>query len=165
MLLRSLSYNITATSEKLNLKESADLLYSITVLNFPDENLLERISDEVCNALPDNSDKSAVVGSILTSVGLLRYKNMELLDNLSEWILKHHSICRPQDIFSLFMTLAVVNHLPTNAEQLFKVRTFLICTSKLYVIVFFVGISTLINIRRSWKTANMVRCCLVISFT
>lgn len=79
MLLRSLSYNITKSMEKLDIKQSADLLYCMAVLNFPDINLLEKISADICAALNvDNFQKSAVIGSILTSVGLLRYKNTGL---------------------------------------------------------------------------------------
>ncbi|EEZ97431.2 Protein TBRG4-like Protein [Tribolium castaneum] len=84
LLLRTLAYNIAASGETLNLKQSADLLYSISVDIF----------------LLDLS---------------------EVLDSLSEWILQNHLICRPQDVFSLFVTLATVNYLPTNSEELFKV--------------------------------------------
>lgn len=45
-----------------------------------------------------------------------------MLDALSNWITKNHSICRQQDAFSLFMTLAVVNYVPTNVDNLFEVR-------------------------------------------
>ncbi|KAJ8909663.1 hypothetical protein NQ315_003723 [Exocentrus adspersus] len=75
----------------------------------------------MCAELGDNFNKSAVIGSILTSIGLLKYKNSELLDKLSQWILKNHAICRPQDIFSLFMTLAVVHYIPNNSDNLFEV--------------------------------------------
>ncbi|CAH0552712.1 unnamed protein product [Brassicogethes aeneus] len=121
LLLRALAYNITASADKLDLKKSADLLFSISNLNFPDENLLSKISNDVVAELEGNIQKSAVIGSILTSVGLLKYKNVVLLDALSEWILKQHSICRPQDVFSLFMTLAVLNHIPSNSDKLFEV--------------------------------------------
>lgn len=122
LLLRTLAYNIAANPENLDVKQCADLLYSISTLNFYDENLFERVANNVIMILQnENVKKSAVIGSILTSVGLLKYKNPALLDSISDWVLKNHSICRPQDIFSLFMTLAVLNYLPGNAENLFKV--------------------------------------------
>lgn len=74
-LLRSLAYNISRSTTKLDLKQSADLLYSMTVLNFPEPVLLERISNDVQESLPTNTTRSAVIGSILTSVGLMRYKD------------------------------------------------------------------------------------------
>lgn len=120
-LLRSLSFNISRNAQKLDLKQCADLLYSMTILNFPESLLLERISSDAIDGLELNRDRSAVVGSILTSLGLLRYKDAGILDALSDWILKYHILCRPQDILALFQTLAVVNYQPTNAENLFKV--------------------------------------------
>ncbi|CAG9824055.1 unnamed protein product [Phaedon cochleariae] len=77
LLLRSLAYNITGSSELLNLKEAGDLLYSMSTLNFPDENLLSRIAADTCSELENAGSelekiarKSSVVGSILTSLFL-----------------------------------------------------------------------------------------------
>lgn len=119
LLLRSLAYNITASQEKLDVKQSADLLFNMVSLSFPDENLLTKITTDVCAEL-DSVKKSAVVGSIITSIGLLKYKNPEILDALCEWMLKNYKLCRPQDIFSLFITLAVVNYRPSNADNFFQ---------------------------------------------
>ncbi|XP_063906991.1 FAST kinase domain-containing protein 4 [Zophobas morio] len=121
LLLRTLAYNITASGEQLDLKQSADLLYSMCHLNFIDENLLSKICTDVTFELKKDIEKSAVIGSIVTSLGLLKYKNCEILDALSDWILNNYSLCRPQDVFSLFITLATVNYLPNNSDELFKV--------------------------------------------
>lgn len=75
-LLRSLAYHISKNSTKLDLKQNGDLLYSMTVLNFPEPVLLERISNDVVETLSMNKDRSAVVGSILTSIGLMKYKDI-----------------------------------------------------------------------------------------
>ncbi|XP_050499186.1 FAST kinase domain-containing protein 4 [Diabrotica virgifera virgifera] len=121
LLLRSLSYNITRSTDQLNLKQCSDLLFSMATLNFLDDNLLSRVAGDITVELEKNIKRSSVIGSILTSIGLLKYKNPALLDILSEWILGNQSICRPQDVFSLLMTLAVVNYKPNNSENLFKV--------------------------------------------
>jgi hypothetical protein len=42
-LLRALSFNITRQAEVIDLKKSADLLFSMAALNFPDPLLLDRI--------------------------------------------------------------------------------------------------------------------------
>lgn len=42
-LLRALSHNITNQSELIDLKKSADLLFSMASLNFPDPVLMDRI--------------------------------------------------------------------------------------------------------------------------
>mgnify|MGYP005984562143 FL=1 len=75
LLLRTLAYNITASGEQLDLKQSADLLYSMCHLNFIDENLLSKICTDVTFELKKDIEKSAVIGSIVTSLGLLKYKN------------------------------------------------------------------------------------------
>lgn len=122
LLLRTLAYNIAGSPEQMNLKECADLFYSIASLNFYDENLFERAANNVMTLLQTTKvPKSSVVGSILVSVGLLKYKNPALLEALSDWILENQSLCRPQDIFSVFMTLGVLNYRPSNADRLFKV--------------------------------------------
>ncbi|XP_066248355.1 FAST kinase domain-containing protein 4 [Euwallacea similis] len=122
LLLQTLAFNIAGNSDDMNIKECADLLYSIASLNFFDENLFAKSANNIITALQTTKiTKSAVIGSILTSVGLLKYKNPDLLDAISDWIVKNHTLCRPQDIFSLFMTLAVLNYIPSNSKHMFKV--------------------------------------------
>lgn len=41
-----------------------------------------------------------------------------LLDNICEWILEHNELCRPQDIASLFLTLATLNYQPSDITNL-----------------------------------------------
>lgn len=74
-LLRSLANNISNNSVQLDLKQCADLLYAMAVLNFPDPVLIARISMDVQGGLLTNSDKPAAVGSIITSLGLLKYRD------------------------------------------------------------------------------------------
>lgn len=73
-LLRSLAFNVARQTEKLNIKNCADLLYAMAALNFPDDLLLEKTCADLCKCVASNQ-KPAVIGSILTSLGLLRYKN------------------------------------------------------------------------------------------
>lgn len=75
-LLRSLAYHISSSSDCLNLKECADLLYSMAVLSFPDSVLIARVSIDIQTGLAENNDKPAVVGSIVTSLGLLKFLNI-----------------------------------------------------------------------------------------
>lgn len=109
-VLKTLAYTISAYSGKLNLKECSDLLFSMVTLNFVDEMLLSRISIDINEKLAKNRDKTAVVGSIVTSIGFLKYKEPVLLDNLVKWIIDRQELCRPKDLSSLIMTLALVNH-------------------------------------------------------
>lgn len=118
-LLRSLAFNMARQTEKLNVKDCADLLYAMAVLNFPDDMLLEKTCEDLCECVTSNQ-KPAVIGSILTSLGLLRYKNKEVLDVLAKWVADNVSICRPHDLTALLLTLASVFHTPSNADHLFN---------------------------------------------
>ncbi|CAH2085882.1 unnamed protein product [Euphydryas editha] len=119
-LLRALSYNITKQPETIDLKKSADLLFSMASLNFPDPVLLDRICSDIIESLPANTDKPAVVNSILISLGLLKYRHESVLLALTEWIQTHIKICRPGDIASAVVTLATVDYLPSLVEPLIE---------------------------------------------
>lgn len=75
-LLRSLAFNISSASEQLDLKQAADVLYAMSTLNFQDSVLGAKVCADVQAALPKNSEKSAVVGSVLTSLGIMRYRDL-----------------------------------------------------------------------------------------
>ncbi|XP_063387941.1 FAST kinase domain-containing protein 4 [Cydia fagiglandana] len=119
-LLRALSYNITRQADTIDLKKSADLLFSMATLNFPDPLLLDRICKDVIECLPANKDKPAVVNSIIVSLGLLKYRHEPALTAITEWIQTHMQACRAGDIASAVVTLATVDFVPPNSEKLFK---------------------------------------------
>ncbi|XP_052758137.1 FAST kinase domain-containing protein 4 [Galleria mellonella] len=119
-LLRALSHNINKTSEIIDLKKSADLLFSMVSLNFPDPLLLDRICNDVIECLPSNKEKPAVVNSIIVSLGLLKYRHEATLTAISDWIQKNSSVCRPGDVASAVITFATVDFVPPQSEQLFE---------------------------------------------
>lgn len=120
IVLKTLASTINDHKEKLNLKECSDLLFAMNNLNFLDEVLLYRIGIDINNAIKHNIDKTAVVGSIVTSLGFLKFREPKLLDNLSEWVTEKQALCRPRDLSSLAMTLALVNYKPKNIDALNK---------------------------------------------
>lgn len=117
-LLRAIAYNISGSSGQLDLKQASDLLYAMAVLNFPDPVLVDRICTDVQAILPQNTEKSAVVGSILTSLGLLRYRDTAALESLTDWVLKNYVKCRPQDVAALYHTLGTLNYPTCQIEAL-----------------------------------------------
>ncbi|XP_023036093.1 FAST kinase domain-containing protein 4 isoform X2 [Drosophila willistoni] len=119
-LLRSLAFNISSSSEQLDLKQSADVLYAMSTLNFQDSVLGAKVCADVQTALPKNLDKSAVVGSILTSLGILRYRDLDILESLTQWLLKNSEICRPQDLSAYFLTSALLNFKSSQIEEVSK---------------------------------------------
>lgn len=119
IVLKTLASTISAHTSKLNLKECSDLLFAMASLNFIDEVLLSRIGIDINDAIgKQNLNKTAVVGSIVTSIGFLKYKEPILLDNLTNWVVQKQDLCRPKDLASLILTLALVNYRPTNADDL-----------------------------------------------
>lgn len=118
-LLRSVAFNISASSDKVDIKQGADVLYASALLNFYDEVLLEKVCSDLYDCILQNK-KRAVIGSIATSLGILKYRDAELLDTLSEWYVQNLEVCQTQDIVSLLMTLATVYYIPRNADVLFS---------------------------------------------
>lgn len=116
-LLRSLAFNISSNTNKLNLKECGDLLYAMASLNFRDTVLTARICVDVESELSENKDKPAPVGSILTSLSLLRYRDTTILDLLSEWIVANSEICKPSHVSALLLSLATLSHEPSNMDS------------------------------------------------
>ncbi|KAK9512659.1 hypothetical protein O3M35_001034 [Rhynocoris fuscipes] len=114
-LLKTLASNIADLQNRIDIKKSADILYALSVLNFPDEVVLEKISNDLIETIPC-CEKSAVIGSICTSLGRLRYRDDRVLDCLSEWIITHENLCRSQEFVSILITLAIVNHLPPSSK-------------------------------------------------
>lgn len=75
-ILRSLAFNIINSKEKLNLKQSGDILFASAALNFHDGDMFARISKDIKEAYATDVEKSSAVGSILTSLGLLKYRDI-----------------------------------------------------------------------------------------
>lgn len=117
-VLNTLAVTIHAHTDTLNLKQCSDLLFALNSLNYVDEMLLSRIAVDINVELPKNQDKTAVVGSIVTSLGFLKFKESTLLDNLTNWIIAKKEFFRPKDLASLVLTLALVNHVPKNVDDL-----------------------------------------------
>lgn len=137
-LLRSLAFNISSASDQLDLKQSADILYAMATLNFQDSVLGAKVCADVQAALPKNTEKSAVVGSVLTSLGIMRYRDLgksfracksypsnplllpDVLESLTQWLLKNTEICRPQDLSAYFLTSALLNFKSGQLEDVRK---------------------------------------------
>lgn len=119
-LLRSLAFNISSSTEKLDLKQCADVLFAMATLNFKDSVLAAKVCSDIQSGLCKNVGKSAVVGSILTSLGILKYRDLEILESLTEWIIKHSDTCRPQDLSAVFLTSAMLNFKSIRIDEVRK---------------------------------------------
>lgn len=121
-LLRSLAVNITSRPlEQIDPKGCADLLYSMAVLNFYDPNLIGRVCTDFQKAIASGKiepAKSAVVGSVSTSLGLIKYRDPEFVEQLGKWLVDHRQQARPQDLTAFIMTAAVLNMRTLVSEEL-----------------------------------------------
>lgn len=115
-LLRSLAYNISSSTEQLDIKQCADVLFAMASLNFQDSVLAAKVCADIQAVLP-KTDKSAVVGSVLTSLGILKYRDLDVLEVLTQWVLKNCEICRPQDLSAYFITSAILNFQSTASDE------------------------------------------------
>ena len=84
------------------------------------QGILKKTSKDLL-AVIDENKSSAVIGSILTSIGMMYYKNEKLLNALTNWVLQNSDKVRPQDISALLMTLATVGYCPNNFSRLYEV--------------------------------------------
>jgi len=121
-LLRSLAYNISSKDQKLDLKFCADILYAIAMLNFPDPVLISKVCDDIQEGMQSKLDRSSVIGSIITSLAMLKYREPIVLDMLTEWIVQNQEICRIQDVSAMFQSLASLNYMPPDFEEQLKTK-------------------------------------------
>lgn len=119
-LLRSLAYHMSTAEFCLDLKQCSDVLYAMASLNFPDEVLLSKLCEDVKKNMKDPVEKSPLIGSIITSLGFLRYREPFVLDTLTNWFVENQDSSRTQDVSALFMSLALLNYLPSGHEEILK---------------------------------------------
>lgn len=70
--------------------------------------------------IPKN-ERTAVIRSIFTSLGLMRYRDETLVNLLSSWVFDHKNALRSQDINSFLKTLACLGYVPENFDLIFEV--------------------------------------------
>ncbi|KAI4482692.1 hypothetical protein M0804_008545 [Polistes exclamans] len=110
-LLKTLTYNIAMYSKKLNTRMCGDILYSLAVLNYPEEVLLEKIMSILREELLAN-ENGPVMGSIAMSLKLLKYKNYDVLDTIVLWANNNLEKLRFQDLTSIMGCLAMFGYIP-----------------------------------------------------
>lgn len=121
-LLRSLAFNISGKEDRLSVKQCSDILFAMASLNYFDAALISKICEDIINSKCIEITKSTIVGSMLTSLALLKYRDTAALDYLSEWIVKNQAISRTQDIQSLCHSLATLNYIPLELEEVIKTK-------------------------------------------
>ncbi|KAL6422068.1 hypothetical protein ACFW04_010850 [Cataglyphis niger] len=118
-LLRMLSYNIVKYNLTLTMQQSANLLYSMAVLNFPDKVLLEKITSDLLECIP-KSTNAVTNTSIITSLGFLRYKNEDVLNAFCNTLFKKSINYKFHNYSSILQTFAALQFKSENASSFIK---------------------------------------------
>ncbi|KAI4497159.1 hypothetical protein M0802_007643 [Mischocyttarus mexicanus] len=116
-LLKTLTCNIAVYSKQLNIRMCGDILYSLAVLNYLEEMLLEKIMTCLLDELHNNKNSTAI-SSIAMSLKILKYKNCKVLDAIYEWVNNNLASLRFKDFNSIIGCLAVLGHIPENMDIL-----------------------------------------------
>ncbi|XP_057376094.1 FAST kinase domain-containing protein 4-like [Daphnia carinata] len=128
-LLRALSYHLNKRSEKLSVRLAADILFALHRLSFHDHLLMERICNDLVTQLTPEV-KSSTIGSLLTSLGQLKYRHEGCLDAICDWVNHNWTKVRYQDVLSLTLCLAALDFLPSCWEPLWEKMSFLLRQKK-----------------------------------
>lgn len=121
-LLRSLTFNMSCKLDHLDIKQCGDVLYSLATLNYPDPLSIKKVCIDIQLALKSPIKKSSAIGSILTSIALLKYRDTLTIDALTEWILNNQDTARIQDLSATVMSLAMLNYTPESLRETLRTK-------------------------------------------
>ena len=83
-LLKTISFYICKHKNMLDVKQISDCLFSFNQLSFKDKNVVESLCNELVTKVPEVA-ASAVLRSILMSLGQLKYLHAPLIDAIMAW--------------------------------------------------------------------------------
>ena len=115
LLIEKLVHGVSKSVDEFDLKQLSDLLFCLSRLSFVDEALLPKVCAALITAKKEKN-ASPVLGSSISSLQRLRWKDPMLLDDLSVWIHKNLETFRNPTNF--IYTLALMNHSPQNLDSL-----------------------------------------------
>ena len=118
-LLKSVSFHLSKNSSDLNIKEISDCLFAINRLSFRDRTLIEAVLRGLGSSL-DRVEKPAPVRSLLTSLGLLKYSDPDLMDRICRWMDEKKDILEDKDLVTFLLTSAALNYIPRDSDSLFR---------------------------------------------
>ena len=120
-LLKALTFYLTKHRGLLDVKQLADALYSLNQLSFKDPVALEKICSELEVKVGNTGEEgAAVLRSVLTSLGQLRYLSPGLIDAICSWYQAREKV-EERDMVTLLVTLSNLNYKsPRHTEMLQK---------------------------------------------
>ncbi|XP_021962538.1 FAST kinase domain-containing protein 4 [Folsomia candida] len=116
-LLRTLAFHFAKCVDSSSAKDLIELIYALNELTFADPVLMENILSNLCPEVP-TIQNPALISSLVTSIGQIRYKHKAIMRILNEWMVQHVKILRPFDCAAWLLTCAVLNHSTENTKML-----------------------------------------------
>lgn len=116
-MLKTLTHNICMYSEELDIRMCGDILYSLSALNYFDEDLLNKVMLSLLKNIPTNT-KAPIFGSIVASISSLQYRNNEVLDVIYKWVIDNYKILRLQDFVATLKCFATFGYIPQDTSSL-----------------------------------------------
>ena len=107
----------------LNIKDVSDCLFALKQLSFKDHATLERLCVQL-ESLIDETQSSAVLRSVLISLGQLKYLHTPVIDRIMDWHksrLEQNIPMATKDMTTLIMTCATLNYNPVDHNTLLEV--------------------------------------------
>jgi len=121
-LLKSLTFYLTKHKNMLDIKQISDCIYAMSSLSYKDHDTLERFCTELENHIHD-TDKSAVIRSILISLGQLKFLHAPLMNRIMAWYqarLDNNIPMTTKDMTTTLLTCATLNHKPIQQNALLE---------------------------------------------
>jgi len=113
-LLRALSHHLSSADTELTLNKISSALFTCCVLTFADYSFIEKVGKELIREIPQ-TQSNAQITSLNTSIGILKWKNADVLDSIEQWIIKNGDKLTKKDATAYIMAVAAVNHTPNQA--------------------------------------------------
>jgi len=112
VLIKAITFYLTKHRNLLDIKQLSDSLFALNVLSFKDQTILDRLCEEIETKIA-GTENPAVLRSILTSLGQLRFPCRGVVDRVLDWYQERLHLLGSRDMASILVTLANLNHVPS----------------------------------------------------
>merc|ERR1719318_2261754 len=118
-LLKSITFYLTKHKNMLGIKETSDCLFALNQLSFKDPVTLQMLCSQL-EILIKDTETPAVLRSVLTSLGQLKYLSPPVMDRIMDWYKDRLSTMNTKDMTTLVLTCASLNYNPVQGRSLLE---------------------------------------------
>ena len=122
-LIKALCYHLTRKTDITDLKVITDGFYAISQLSIKDQELMETLCDKSVELIKENTedDLTAVIRSMLTSLGHIAFLHRPLMDSITDWYnSKLDQGILDRDLFNYVLTTANLNYQSANSDAIYN---------------------------------------------